>query len=725
MNKITATTTRRHQKISEKILLANMKLYMRLFSAVIGRQESRVMKRLGAFTEGKLNKIESVIGLKSENQIVAREMRPIYIAIQQNSADSLNAEFNEFEYAKATVPLEDMKKLLNAKIIKYADLHSASMAKYVDKTTAMKIRRTIEIGLEEGEGIRAITKRISRDVFGDLKVGYRSRMVARTESHGLIQNGSFQAAKESSVVKTKGWSSAADARPTHGDANGQVVKVFETYMVGGYKMDYPGDSSYGAALGELINCRCASLYGTARMKLKRPATETGRVGEVIPAEMEPLRISKDTAQMLKNESGSNSYMFDIHNQAESSMMTKQRIVENLSKRLEDNKDFVEYLNTLLPPKPDNPIALQHWLEGKAERANQIVNEWIQRWAGTSGDGSPKAVAMQMAARQEFGLSKSYMGHVASNAQADAIVILRQNGKAMRAFLRAQYDATQQFFKNNGIQHLTGYRGMGFDRVIPEFRFNYNPVIDQKIMKMQPLSSFSTKMKTARGFTAGKEYRMVSQAKVPVSRILSTCQTGFGCKSEAEFVVLGAQDSLKFITGRDTLGTITEMTKLFVDFKGIPPIPIWKPVMTQAEADIWAKGSKYADNVFLHSTSKTSASKITSGGFKLNQKTVGGKYLGDGVYVTDNKTIASFFGGPDDAAKVLKIKINVKNPYIVGPKDEDIWKLNNLIGGTKYKNDIEYAAERLQKLGYDALDARLNDGAYGLLVFDPKNVVVIP
>ena len=465
------------------------------------------------------------------------------------------------------------------------------------------------------------------------------------------------------------------------------------------------------------------------MKLKRPATETGRVGEVIPAEMEPLRISKDTAQMLNKEKGDLNLMFDMRNNAEQAGMTKARIVENLTKKLKNNKDFMEYverkLGGLASSRPTNPKLLEEWLQLRKHDMESIVNEWIQRWAGTSGDNSPKAIAMQMAARQEFGLTKSFMGHVPSNAYADSIVILRQDGKAMRAFLRAQYDSTQQYLKANGINTITGYRGMSFQEAVPEFRFNYNPVIDQKIMKMQPLSSFSSDLSTARGFTTGHEYRMVSQSKIPASRILSTCQTGFGCKSEAEFVILGGQDSLKFVTGRDTLGLLNEMTKLFVDFKGIPPIPIWKPVMTQAEADIWAKGSKYADNVFLHSTSKTSASKITSGGFKLNQKTVGGKYLGDGVYVTDNKTIASFFGGPDDAAKVLKIKINVKNPYIVGPKDEDIWKLNNLIGGTKYKNDIEYAAERLQKLGYDALDARLNDGAYGLLVFDPKNVVVIP
>lgn len=64
----------------------------------------------------------------------------------------------------------------------------------------------------------------------------------------------------------KQWVSMEDhkVRPTHVAAHGQLAKIEDTFTVGGFQMRFPGDSSLGAPLKELVNCRCAARYGVMR-----------------------------------------------------------------------------------------------------------------------------------------------------------------------------------------------------------------------------------------------------------------------------------------------------------------------------------------------------------------------------------------------------------------------------------------------------------------------------
>lgn len=61
---------------------------------------------------------------------------------------------------------------------------------------------------------------------------------------------------------TKRWLTVGDrrVRPIHRIANGQVKKLREPYVVNGELLMYPGDTSLGASVGNIANCRCISLY---------------------------------------------------------------------------------------------------------------------------------------------------------------------------------------------------------------------------------------------------------------------------------------------------------------------------------------------------------------------------------------------------------------------------------------------------------------------------------
>jgi uncharacterized protein with gpF-like domain len=65
---------------------------------------------------------------------------------------------------------------------------------------------------------------------------------------------------KSQVNKT--WVSQGDSRvrETHLEADGQTVPSNEPFIVGDSRLMVPGDTSLGASLDEIINCRCAAQY---------------------------------------------------------------------------------------------------------------------------------------------------------------------------------------------------------------------------------------------------------------------------------------------------------------------------------------------------------------------------------------------------------------------------------------------------------------------------------
>lgn len=89
---------------------------------------------------------------------------------------------------------------------------------------------------------------------------WRTELIARTESTKATSAGSVVVYRGAGV-KRKEWLSTSDnrTRPTHITANGQIRPIDEPFDVGGYKMNQPGDSSLGAPMEEIGNCRCTVL----------------------------------------------------------------------------------------------------------------------------------------------------------------------------------------------------------------------------------------------------------------------------------------------------------------------------------------------------------------------------------------------------------------------------------------------------------------------------------
>jgi len=85
----------------------------------------------------------------------------------------------------------------------------------------------------------------------------RALVIARTETTTAANKGAFLGAEDSDYETGKGWIAVEDAntRPTHMDADGQIVGMNEDFEVGTELAQYPGDVKLSAK--ECINCRCS------------------------------------------------------------------------------------------------------------------------------------------------------------------------------------------------------------------------------------------------------------------------------------------------------------------------------------------------------------------------------------------------------------------------------------------------------------------------------------
>ncbi len=81
-----------------------------------------------------------------------------------------------------------------------------------------------------------------------------------------------------SGVVTKTWTSLLDGRerPAHHEAHGQKVGVSDTFTVMGEALRFPGDTSRGASLANVINCRCSAAY-----RMERPDGTSDPIAETV------------------------------------------------------------------------------------------------------------------------------------------------------------------------------------------------------------------------------------------------------------------------------------------------------------------------------------------------------------------------------------------------------------------------------------------------------------
>ncbi len=124
----------------------------------------------------------------------------------------------------------------------------------INETTKKQLRKELLEGLEAGEDILQLKKRVE-SVFEEAK-GFRAETIARTETNAAANLGAMTVYKQSNVVKELEWVAALDerTRPAHAEADGQRVPLGSKFYVGGEYLRYPSDPL--GSPSNVINCRC-------------------------------------------------------------------------------------------------------------------------------------------------------------------------------------------------------------------------------------------------------------------------------------------------------------------------------------------------------------------------------------------------------------------------------------------------------------------------------------
>jgi len=135
----------------------------------------------------------------------------------------------------------------------------------IDQTTADMLRETLINGMDEGDTIQELANSIS-NLSDEWVEGWRSEMIARTETARAFTTGHIEAWRSTGVVSRKVWLASPDACPFCLEMNGTVVELDENFFDQGdeQSVDWKDqelvmDHDYSDVNGPPLhpNCRCA------------------------------------------------------------------------------------------------------------------------------------------------------------------------------------------------------------------------------------------------------------------------------------------------------------------------------------------------------------------------------------------------------------------------------------------------------------------------------------
>ncbi|BCL83182.1 Phage_portal and Phage_Mu_F domain-containing protei [Ktedonobacteria bacterium brp13] len=149
--------------------------------------------------------------------------------------------------------------IFTSKIIQWLLSLAATKVKQITDVTRTQIKKELANGVEGGESIPEIAKRIDQLYLQQI-IPNRSTVIARTEVIGASNWASHVAAEGSGLTLHKVWLATEDSRtrPAHSDADGQEVPMNEPFTVGDEELQYPGDPAGSAE--NIIQCRCTQFY---------------------------------------------------------------------------------------------------------------------------------------------------------------------------------------------------------------------------------------------------------------------------------------------------------------------------------------------------------------------------------------------------------------------------------------------------------------------------------
>lgn len=199
---------------------------------------------------------------------------------------------------------------------------------------------------------------------------------------------------------------------------------------------------------------------------------------------------------------------------------------------------------------------------------QAVQVMEGSWTTLVIDSGSVNVALRQVAQDMFGLELPERT-IASDVQAAADEFIAAHGGAIRAYLQATYEQTQQWFADQGITELTLYRGASRAEALEGLLYDGSAV--ERAIAGAAFSSYSADPALALGFSTSVsyvsgDYRSLTAMRVPVDQVFGTPFTSMAKQSESEFLVFGSKqgacllswlirDEMSLDTALDTIGGV--------------------------------------------------------------------------------------------------------------------------------------------------------------------------
>lgn len=190
-----------------------------------------------------------------------RDNQEVYIErIVDKYLEITNVEItNTDEYTKSVVD-KAYKTATEIQETTYKNIVTLPISKGVDELMTEEQRNEFNTASLILGGIAIGSVILSNDNIKRWLGKERANLIALNEANWKWNNEEYYEAKESKRTKT--WHTALDERVRfdHMAVEGVTVGINEHFIVGGYPMLYPLDTSLGADISQIANCRCSVSY---------------------------------------------------------------------------------------------------------------------------------------------------------------------------------------------------------------------------------------------------------------------------------------------------------------------------------------------------------------------------------------------------------------------------------------------------------------------------------
>ncbi len=235
--------------------------------------------------------------------------------------------------------------------------------KSMNKKTQADFKRELQKGIDAGESIPQLTKRMEK-VFEGYPQQKRAELIARTESARAIMAGKEQAWIQSGVVTHKVWDSQNDSCPFCLAMEGKEMDLGSAWFSEGETMvvEFEGKllempMNYGPVPHPPLhpNCRCSM---TAKIEMETPRKP------------EPEEVKVDAVE-IRNDLGNLKETFEDKRQSLKTQITSNVLLET------DKKSDLEFLQLEREDYAKKPDAVQSVIDEYDRRINQMLAELLE------------------------------------------------------------------------------------------------------------------------------------------------------------------------------------------------------------------------------------------------------------------------------------------------------------------------------------------------------------